>query len=115
MNSATYTFKWNQAKLNGLRGNVMARMLNLGFKTAAEAQHGAPVRSGALINSIRATTDHKNTVFVLAGGPFAGKNVPYARKREYENKLHPNKRYFMKNAFAWLDKNYTKEFKGVTK
>lgn len=115
MSSATYTFKWNQARLNGLKTNVMARMLNLGFKTATEAQHGAPVMTSALINSIRTTTDHKSTVYVLAGGSFAGKNVPYARRREYDNNLHPNKKYYMKNAFGWLNEHYATEFKGVTK
>lgn len=112
MSSAMYSLKWNKSTLTRLKGDVMARMLNLGFKTATEAQHGAPVLTGALISSIRATTDGKNTVYVLAGGSFQGKDIPYARRQEYENKRHP---YYMKNAFGWLENNYLKEFKGLTK
>lgn len=113
--SATYTFKWNMAEINALKRDVIYRTLNLGYGIAAEAQRGAPVASSALINTIRATTNHKDMVHVLAGGSFQGYEVPYARRREYENNLHPNKKYFMKNAFAWGENNYLKYYKGLGK
>ncbi len=115
MSNANYTFKWNQAKLRSLKGSVIDRMINLGQKTANQAQRGAPVKTSALINSIRSTTDKKSHVYVVAGGSFNGYNVPYARRREHENKLHPNKKYYMRNAFSWLRENYANEFKGLTK
>lgn len=115
MSSAAYSFKWDTAKLSKLRGNFMKRALDLGFGTAREAQRGAPVLTGALVNSIRATTNGKDTVLVIAGGSVGGKKVAYARKREYENRAHQNKRYYMKNAFNWLEQNYTKAFKGMVK
>lgn len=115
MSSATYTFQWNHSKLNSLKSDVMGRMLNLGFKTAEVAQRGAPVLTSALITTIRATTDNKDTVYVLAGGSFEGKDVQYALKREFENNLHPEKRYYMRNAFDWLENNYIKAFEGLGK
>ena len=108
-------FTWNQQKLNEIRQNVMKGLMALGFDTANQAQEGAPVRTGALVNSIRTTTDNKDTVYVLAGGKAGRFNVPYARKREYHNNLHPNKRFYMTNAAKWAKDNYLKYFKGVTK
>lgn len=113
--SATYRFKWSISELNQLRKNTMASMLNLGFGIAAEAQRGAPVDTGALVNSIRTTTNNSDQVMVLAGGPFSDKSVPYAKRREYENRKNPQKRYYMKNAFAWGEQNYQKYFKEITK
>ena len=110
-----YRFSWNATKLAQVKRNTIGEMINFGFKIAAEAQHGAPVDTGALVNSVRTTTNNTDQVLILAGGSFSGKSVPYAKRREYENKKHPSKRFYMKNAFAWGEQNYQKYFKGVTK
>lgn len=121
---AAYRFNWDKSKLNQLKRNTINSMLNLGFKIAAEAQRGAPVgvypkgskkSGGSLLNSIRTTTNNKDEVLVLAGGSFSGKKIPYAKRREYENNKNPHTKYYMKNAFAWGEKNFASNFKGVTK
>lgn len=111
----SYKFTWNKNKLNSVRYNAIQCLLKTAFEISTQAQHSAPVDSGALVNSIRVTHNEADKVFVLAGGGFSGKNIPYAKKREYENRKNPHKRYYMKNAFAWGEKNFASNFKGVTK
>lgn len=108
-------FKWNQTTLSRLRHNIMKTLVKLGEDTAYRAQTGAPVDTGALINSIRASKISDNEIMVLAGGTASGYNVPYARKREYENNLHPGTRFYMRNALDWANNNIASYFKGITK
>lgn len=112
---AGYKFSWNRPRLSRVRSNSKQATLALGFGIANEAMRGAPVLTGALVNSIRVTDDSNGTVYVLAGGSVGGKSVPYAKRREFENKKHPNKRFYMRNAFNWGNKNYQRYYKGVTK
>lgn len=112
---ATYKFKWHTSELNRLKRNTIGCMINFGYRIAAEAQRGAPVDTGALVNSIRSTTNNTDQVMILAGGSVAGKKIPYAKRREYENRKNPHTRFYMKNAFSWGEQNYQKYFKGVTK
>lgn len=114
MSSASYSFKWDQSKLNQVKDNVMEAMVDLGMDTVYRAQGGAPVDSGALVESIRLATSG-NQLLVLAGGTASGYNVPYAKFREYNNNLHPGTRYYMRNAFGWMEQNYLKYFRGITK
>lgn len=93
----------------------MEALIDLGEDTAFKAQQGAPVLNSGLVNSIRITESKGNTILVLAGGTASGYNIPYAKRREYENNLHPNKRYYMKNALQWAYDNRMKYFKGITK
>lgn len=108
-------FKWNDAVLNRVRQKTMEALIDLGEDTAHKAQQGAPVLTGALVNSIRISEGGDNTIYVLAGGTASGYNVPYARRREYENPKNPNSRFYMKNALQWAYDNREKYFKGVTK
>lgn len=110
-----YRFIWNQPKITRVRTNAKEDTLALGYATANKASQGAPVKSSALVNSIRVTDDQSDTVLVKAGGQFAGKSLPYALRREFENNLHPHKKYYMRNAFNWAKENYQKYYKGVTK
>lgn len=109
------SFKWNESTLSRVRRNIAKAILSLGQDTAYRAQTKAPVDSGALVNSIRLSKTTDNEVVVAAGGTASGFNVPYARFREYNNKLHPNKRYYMKEAIDWANENVTKYFKDITK
>lgn len=109
---ASSKFTWNQATLSRVERNVQLGMLKLAYKIGSEAQRGAPVLTGAMVNSMRVTDDHNGQLYILIGGRFAGKNIPYAKRQEYENKRHP---YFMKNAFAWGTEHWPEYFKGVTK
>lgn len=113
--SGGYKFAWNKHKIASIKGNVVEKTLDLAYAIGNQAMRGAPIDTGALVNSIRVTDDQKNTIYVVAGGSFSGKSVPYAKRREFENNLHPNKRFYMKSAFAWGNENYKRYYKGVTK
>lgn len=113
MASSTYSFTWNKATLGALNDAVVARMKGLAFKTLNEAKKGAPVLTGVLQNSIRVADADRTTEVIAAGGSMAGASVLYARRREYENRAHPETKYYMRNAFTWLKNNYKNEFKGL--
>lgn len=90
----TVKLTWNNGKLNELQRKTNEGLLSMGFDIASRARFNAPVLTGALRNSIRTTVEGE-TVYVLAGGG----RVPYARRREYENRLHPETRHYMERAF----------------
>lgn len=93
------SFKWNQSVLNAVHTAFTQGMLKMGYDVANKARANAPILSGALRNSIRTTTDGSDRVYVVAGGHFNSFNVPYAKRREYENKAHPSKKMYMHRAF----------------
>lgn len=109
----SFSFTWNQSTLNKLRKNAMARLLKLGYKINNDAKSNAPYLTGALVNSIRVDASESDVVYILAGGNAFGKSVPYARRREYENKAHPNTRYYMRNAFQDGVRNFKEEFRNL--
>lgn len=119
----TSEFKWNEGALSKLQKNITEALWDLGFEAEAHAKSAAPVGvypkksgrvGGALVNSIRVHKT-KNQVVILAGGTIRGKYIPYARFREYNNNLHPNTRFYMKNALQWANDNVDEYFKDVTK
>lgn len=110
-----YKLSWNNNTLNRVRKKSATDTLAFAYAIAREGIHGAPVLTGALINSIRVTDDHNGTIYILAGGSVGGKSVPYAKRREYENKKNPDKRFYMKKAFKWGRGHYKEYYKGVTK
>lgn len=113
MSNMTYTFTWNQSTLDKLRKNAMARLVKLGLQINNKAKSNAPYLTGALVNSIRVDDSASETVYVIAGGNAFGKSVPYARRREYENRAHPNTRYYMRNAFQDGVRNFKAEFRNL--
>lgn len=60
------------------------------------ARQNAPIKTGALRKSGRQTRVNLQWTVTFGGG-----NVPYARRREYENNLHPNTKYYLKRAGQW--------------
>lgn len=115
MRKAGYSFRWNQSCISRLRTDTLKAMLTAAIDTSNVAKRGAPVDTGALVNSIRVDTTKRNEIFVLAGGNNVGKKVPYAKRREYENRKNPQTKFYMRNAFQDLGQNYTKYFKGIAK
>ncbi|MCM1218190.1 MAG: hypothetical protein NC548_27205 [Lachnospiraceae bacterium] len=115
MAEAAYKFTWNTNRIREIKRNVIDDTLALAYGIANEVQRGTPVESGNLINSIRVTDGKQGTIYVLAGGSWSGGNVPYGKRREYENNLHPDKKYFMHNGFDWAKSNWQKYYKGVTR
>lgn len=103
---------WDTAKLNQIERNLFIGMINLGGAVAKAQKGHAAVESGALVNSIIVQEKNSKTVVVTAGG---GK-VPYARRRNFENKLHPTTmHYFEHGAEDVLRGDITKFFRWAVK
>lgn len=138
MSRSSVSFKWNTAKLAQVRQKFGQGLLRMGADIASKARGNAPVLTGNLVRSIRIDTAESSTdiVVVKAGGKvdfpvykyvknkktgkkkkvFTGYSIPYARRREYENNLHPGTKYYMHRAFDTVVRgNIGQYFKGATK
>lgn len=112
---ATYSFKFNTAKISQLKTNVNAALTVMTKDIESQAHRNAPHDSGDLKRTLRTGKEDNNVHFVAAGGTFSGIMVPYAKRREYENNKNPQTKHYMKNAFEAVTKDYLKYFKGITK
>lgn len=113
---ASVSFKFSNQALATMEKRIKEGMFQMGYDMANQARRNAPVLTGALRNSIRVEPEN-NVVYVKAGGNVAGYRIDYALKREYENRLHPDTRFYMKRAQEKIMSGdfMTKYFKGVTK
>lgn len=109
------SFKFSDQALKTMDKKIKEGMFAMGMDMARLARRNAPVKSSALRNSIRVETDG-NIVYVKAGGFINGHHIAYALRREYENNLHPEKKFYMKRAQEEIMREgfMTKYFKGVT-
>lgn len=120
MSKANYSFKWNQSRISQVRGNTLKAMVTAAIDVSNNAKRGAPVDTGALVNSIRVVnllTDKAQNAqaLILAGGKIGGKKIAYAKYREYNNRKNPQTKFYMFKAFKNLEQNYPKYFKEITK
>ena len=111
-------FSWNEHELGVLRQELTKGLVRMGYEIASRARNTAPYRSGALRNSIRVTTE-SGKVYVLAGGNFAGKSIPYAAIHEYggwTGRGHatfiPERRYMRNASDSVLRGDINQYFKG---
>lgn len=70
--------------------NALAKM---GVATLNRARMYAPERTGALKADGRVEIEPHSVVIA-----FGGLQVPYARRRHYENNLHPDTKYYLQRA-----------------
>lgn len=96
--ASTVSVKIDYGKVSLIEKRFVKGMFQMGFDIANQAKRNAPYATGALRNSIRVREMPNNTLEVVAGGSYGGFTVPYALRREYENKKHPNRRYYMRKA-----------------
>lgn len=88
------TFKDESQKfLQAEEGNINEALAKMGATINALAQLYAPVLTGALRADGRVRLA-PNSVTVT----FGGYSVPYARRRHYENNLHPDTKYYLERA-----------------
>lgn len=108
---------WYQNEINQIRRNFMRGMVKMGIAVQNQAKINSPVLTGALRNSIRVdATSSPNTVWVRAGGQAGVYNVPYARRREFENNKHPSTKYYMTRAYNKIvTGDINKYFKEIVK
>ncbi len=110
----TVKLNWNKPALTDLNREITKGLLNIGAAIASKARNNAPVDTGALKSSIRIAQQDSTTVMVLAGGHAGSFSVPYALRREFENNLHPNKKFYMTRAVKEIAKSDIKQyFKGI--
>lgn len=115
MSSAIATFKINTAKIRQVESNAIAGLVKMGFAIQGKGQVNAPYETGALKNTIRVEQPKPGTVLVIAGGSAGSKTVAYARRRHYENRLHPGTLRYLERGFNDFVKNYQQFFQGITK
>lgn len=85
--SATWARKLSTQQLNEGGVRMMTDILRM-------ARQNAPVKTGALRNSGR----FRQTGATHWQITFGNSRVPYARLREYENRLHPNTTRYLERA-----------------
>lgn len=115
MAKSNYSFTWNGARVNRLKKDLTKAMVTAAIAVSNDAKRGAPVFTGALVNSIRVDATKEGAVYVLAGGKVGGKKIAYAKYREYNNRKNPQTKFYMFKAFKNLEQNYPKYFKGLAK
>lgn len=94
MSNVSVKLTWNNQAIGTIENKTMRGLVSMGFDIAARARENAPYLTGALRNSIRVQEVSDNIVEVIAGGG----RVPYAWRREHENKLHPDRTHYMRRA-----------------
>lgn len=90
MATPTITLKWDTSKVNSISNNMTRGLLRMGHDMANMARSNAPYKTGALSNSIR-VEENAGIVEVLAGGKYAGRNIPYAAAVEFGHRQTPGR------------------------
>jgi hypothetical protein len=126
--SVNISIKWDNGAISQIEKRLAQGLFAMGADVATHARNRAPVADmayyahlahppvpGLLKGTIR--VDPYNTspyvVFVRAGG-IGG--VKYARRREFENNLHPQTKHYMSNGLKdTLSGNWQRFFKGRIK
>ena len=74
------------ARINNALSKMGSSALNL-------AKMYAPYKTGELLRDGRVQKEQDSVKII-----FGGFSVPYARRRHYENNLHPNTKYYLERA-----------------
>lgn len=73
---------------------VQVMLMKIATTVANTAKIAAPYLSGTLRKSIWIKTNKLSQGSVIVGSP-----VAYARRREFENNLHPDRKYYLKKGY----------------
>lgn len=126
--SASIKIKWDNAAINEIERRTAQGLIAMAYDVAKNARNRAPVADmayyahlahppvpGLLKSTIRVDPSMVSsyTVYVRAGG-IGG--VKYARRREFENNLHPWTKHYMSNGLKdTTSGNWQRFFKGRIK
>lgn len=116
--STSVSVTWDNAKINNIFSNTTKGLIRMGFDMANLARGNAPYDTGALSNSIRVEVN-ADTVNVVAGGRYAGRNIPYAAIQEFGGnagrgrRVHINGKHYMERAMNHIMAgNYLQKYFG---
>lgn len=73
---------------------VQVMLVKIATAISNTAKIAAPYLSGTLRRSISISTTKLSRGIVVVGSP-----VAYARRREFENNLHPDRKYYLKKGY----------------
>ena len=82
MSIQSVKLKWDNAKLESISQKAKKGLVRMAFDIGNQARRNAPYRTGALANSIR-VEENGDEIEVIAGGIYAGRNIPYAAIQEF--------------------------------
>lgn len=108
--------KWKMPVVNGVKRKTEQALVKMGYDIVGWAKITAPVKTGALRNSIR-ISDMGKKVTVSAGGAVGGKLINYALKREIGPNRNPSTVGYMSKSFEKVTAGdwQKKYFGGITK
>ena len=118
MASAQVTLTWDTSKLANINQRTIKGLIRMAYDIGNQARRNAPYKTGALANSIR-VEENGDTVNVIAGGAYAGRNIPYAAIQEFGGYAGRNlsvritgKHYMERAKDAIMSGNYLQKYFG---
>lgn len=112
------SLKWDYSKIDSIENKTMRGLVRMGYDIANQARRNAPYKTGALANSIR-VEENGTQIDVLAGGKYAGRNIPYAAIQEFGGYAGRNrsvridgKHYMERAKDAIMSGNYLQKYLG---
>lgn len=106
---SNYTFTYNPGLVANGRRNINLGLTRMVTDIHSRAVMNAPKLTRALANSGRFQKTGPMSYTVT----FGGGRVRYARVREYYNNLHPNTRFYLKNAGNSVAANASHYFQNI--
>lgn len=82
MASTAVQLKWDMAKIESTKEKALKGLVRMAYDIGNQARRNAPYKTGALANSIRVESNG-DEISVIAGGSYAGRNIPYAAIQEF--------------------------------
>lgn len=101
--SGDVRIKWDDAKLESIKQRSIKGLIRMAYDIGNQARRNAPYKTGALANSIR-VENNADEVDVIAGGTYAGRNIPYAAIQEFggyagrNRSVHITGKHYMERA-----------------
>lgn len=103
MTRSTVVLRWDTGKINSIENKAVKGVIRMAYDIGNQARRNAPYKTGALSNSIR-VEESGDFVEVIAGGSYAGRNIPYAAIQEFggyagrNRSVHIKGKHYMERA-----------------
>lgn len=94
MASSAVTLRWDATKISSFENKAIKGLIRMAYDIGNQARRNAPYLTGALANSIR-VEENAGVVEVIAGGAYAGRDIPYAAIQEFGGYAGRNRSAFI--------------------